>query len=95
MRMDKLIAATHGRDAARAYRSYVLQPHQRDRAGEIGQDVLRYFARVAGACTGLSAVYATALRGMGRVGQWLSAIRTSDRWKKAGQTDRRTEAVIQ
>ncbi|WP_132833820.1 hypothetical protein [Sphingomonas sp. PP-CC-3G-468] len=62
--MDKLIAATHGRDAARAYRSYVLQPHQRDRAGEIGQDVLRYFARVAGACTGLSAVYATALRGI-------------------------------
>lgn len=64
MRMDKLIAASHGQDAARSFRSYALSRHDRDRAGEIGQGVLGYFQRIAGACTGLSAVYASALRGM-------------------------------
>lgn len=64
MRIDKLIAATHGPAAARAHRSYALSVVDRDRAVEIGQGVLRYFEQIAGACTGLSAVLAAALKGM-------------------------------
>jgi hypothetical protein len=62
--MDKLIAGTHGQSAARAYRTYSLSLPDREEAGQIGQGVLAYFDRIAGACTGLSAVYASALKGM-------------------------------
>ena len=47
MRLDKLIAATHGRDAARAYRSYSLAMPDLHQAGEIGLGVLDYFDRIA------------------------------------------------
>lgn len=64
VRIDKLIAATHGQAAARAHRSYILSLADRDHAVEIGQGVLRYFEQIPGACTGLSAVHAAALKGM-------------------------------
>lgn len=61
MRIDKLIAATHGKSAARDHRHYVPPRSDLERAGSIGRDVLGHFERIAGACSGLSAVYATDL----------------------------------
>lgn len=61
MRIDKLIAATHSKSAARVHRHYVPARSDIERAGSIGRDVLGQFDRIAGACTGLSAVYATEL----------------------------------
>jgi hypothetical protein len=61
MRIDKLIAATHGKAAARAHRHYTPPRSDIERAGIIGRDVLSQFDRIAGACSGLSAMYATDL----------------------------------
>jgi len=58
MRIDKLIAATHGKSAARAHRHYILDRSGIEQAADVGRGVLGEFDQIAGACTGLSAVYA-------------------------------------
>lgn len=61
MRIDKLIAATHGKPAAQAHRHYIPSRSDIEQAADIGRGVLAQFDRIAGACTGLSAVYASDL----------------------------------
>lgn len=73
MRLDKLIAATHGQAEARAHRTYAATRSELQQAADIGREVLRYFAPLAGACTGLSAVYAAALKGVGSLPAYVVA----------------------
>ena len=73
MRLDKLIAATHGQAVARAHRAYTTTRPELQQAADIGREVLRYFAPIAGACTGLSAVYAAALKGVGNLPAYVVA----------------------
>ncbi len=62
MRLDRLIAASHSPDAARAFRAYAPGAVEKDHLASVGGTVLRDFLPLPGACTLLSAVYATRLR---------------------------------
>lgn len=65
MRLDKLIAASAGREAAIAHCAYRASDTDRDALGRAGGAILQEFLPVAGACVLLSAAYAARLRGEG------------------------------
>lgn len=59
MRMDRLIQATHTRADAQTFQRHVVSENDKSVLAEVGATVLAAYKPVAGACTLLSAAYAS------------------------------------
>ena len=84
MRLDKLIAASAGEDAANAYRSYRPSTADRDALASAGAAILQEFLPVAGSCVLLSAAYAARLRAQGHAAHVVAGDLFADRVRVFG-----------